>query len=99
MPIDKPKHPDHFPALFRYPLERGQGEYFLAHGTERECRSTARKYRCYLKSLAVYPLHPMTQAAQHLTIRTRMKQVRSGLWNLFVVVNGKFQFPEPETEN
>jgi hypothetical protein len=93
MPIDKPKHPDSFPAIFHTPLRGFTGEYFIDSGDERHCKSQARKYRCFLKSLEDYPLHPSRIKSREFSIKTKLIPGESGMYFLKVVVKGKFLFP------
>jgi hypothetical protein len=93
MPTDKLRQPDLFPALFHYPLQTGLGEYFIAAGTKEHCKSAARKYRCFLRSLREYPLHPSLKQLEKHSVRTEVRQGIGEWFSLVVHVKGKLEIP------
>lgn len=71
MPIDKPKPPFLYPICFHTAVQQ-LGEWnVLDRPTKAEIRCEARRFRAFIKSLSLYPLHPTAQAAADWSIRTR----------------------------
>lgn len=94
MPTDKPKHPGNFPLSFHFPLSLGPGKYFAISGNREEARLYARKYRCFLRSLQDYPLHPSTVNMNAFSIKTKAIQAGENEWNIYVIVKDKIEFNE-----
>jgi hypothetical protein len=93
MPSDKIKPPDNFPEYFQLPFARGLGKWWLLSSEDKQpCLALARKYRAFLKSIPLYPLHPLNSAMTDKQYRTKVEQQANGEWSLFVVVNRKIDW-------
>jgi len=93
MPTDKPRNPSKFPAYFNEPFSKWKGKHILAIGdTQAECKLLARKFRCFLRSLNDYPLHPHHKVLGVCTVRTRVQKLVEEKWALYVIVNRKLNF-------
>ena len=93
MPIDKPKHPNKFPAEFHLALISDSGTFLTAISDSRKaCKTEARRFRCFLKSLAEYPLHHSSVAIEGKEVGTRIKPMLEGRFGLYVSVNKKIDW-------
>lgn len=93
MPTDKLKQPDLFPLTYASTLSKGIGEYILISDTSKaKCKLTARKYRAFLNSIPLYPLHPLNRVLKVFSVRTRVKKLSSGRYYLLIIVNKKLDW-------
>jgi len=100
MPTDKPKPPNNFPLYFRQALEQGPGILVLdVCPTKQEALSVARKYRCFLKSIRLYPLHPLNRTLDLIDVRTKSIAFGGRAYATYVVVNGKMDLIAAITDN
>ena len=95
MPIDKPKRPNHYQAAFHNVLKHcWQRALADPQGVETDwlvCQNfpdqvsalrEARRFRAFVKSLRMYPLHPLARILQSHTPRTRVREGFFGGWQL-----------------
>jgi len=92
MPTLKIKPPNKYPRSFSLALELGEGGHTLTTGTKPECLLVAKKFRCFLKSLRDYPLHPLQNILQRYDVKTRVEQLPSGQFSLIIHVKQKIDF-------
>lgn len=75
MPTLKIKPPHKYPQAFHLAVKLGIGKRVLLSGTHRECLLVAKKFRCFLKSLRDYPLHPLQSVLQLCDVKTRIEEL------------------------
>lgn len=94
MPIDKPKRPNHYKAAFHQALrncwqlskanpqaDTGWVTCFES-GQHTDVTREARRFRAFVKSLRMYPLHPLARILLTHRPRTRCQETEFGIWQL-----------------
>lgn len=92
MPLDKLKHPKHFPNDFfrAIAIPDLKRERIICISPEKKvCKREARRFRCFLKSLAQYPLHPAQQEIADYEVSTRIKPISDFSFAVYVNVKQK----------